>query len=207
VIETLVFVPTGLAVTGNDAEPPCRHSHSDGQGCRRIIVPGFIEADDLAVHDGFPYRKRCFGNREHHRGLEKGERRWRSLRRGAPLLNHRRCARGLYWLSSSVSGYFTDMPIYEYRCDRCDQTFEVIQKFSDQPIAVHEGCGGAVERLVSSSALQFKGSGWYVTDYGRKNGSSSGGRSESKGDSGSSDKKESKPAAKAETSSTKSDKK
>ena len=102
------------------------------------------------------------------------------------------------------------MPIYEYRCDRCDQTFEVMQKFSDQPLTVHEGCGGAVERLISSSALQFKGSGWYVTDYARKNGGSSGsGKSESKseasGDSSKS-KSESKPAsATSETSAKKSD--
>jgi putative FmdB family regulatory protein len=96
------------------------------------------------------------------------------------------------------------MPIYEYRCGRCDQTFEVIQKFADDPIAVHDGCGGAVERLLSSSALQFKGTGWYVTDYARKNGKPSNGKSES---TGSSDKKEPKPAAKPETSSTKSDSK
>jgi putative FmdB family regulatory protein len=62
------------------------------------------------------------------------------------------------------------MPIYEYRCERCEQTFEVMQKFSDDPLNVHEGCGGAVERLLSSPAFQFKGSGWYVTDYARKNG-------------------------------------
>jgi len=64
------------------------------------------------------------------------------------------------------------MPLYEYRCHRCGQTFEVLQKFSDEPIAAHEGCGGEVERLVSPPALQFKGSGWYVTDYAR-NGKSS----------------------------------
>ena len=58
------------------------------------------------------------------------------------------------------------MPIYEYRCHQCGKTFEVIQKFSDQPLAVHEDCGGELERLISPSAFQFKGSGWYVTDYG-----------------------------------------
>jgi predicted nucleic acid-binding Zn ribbon protein len=47
--------------------------------------------------------------------------------------------------------------------------FEVIQKFSDQPLTVHENCGGVLERLISPSALQFKGSGWYVTDYGKGN--------------------------------------
>jgi len=59
------------------------------------------------------------------------------------------------------------MPTYEYRCNQCGATFELRQKFSDTPLAVHEGCGGAVERLLSAPALQFKGSGWYVTDYPR----------------------------------------
>jgi len=64
------------------------------------------------------------------------------------------------------------MPLYEYKCDSCGETFEVIQKFSDEPLKVHDKCGGGpVERLISPSALQFKGSGWYVTDYaGSKNG-------------------------------------
>jgi putative FmdB family regulatory protein len=67
------------------------------------------------------------------------------------------------------------MPIYEYKCERCQKKFEVIQKFSDEPLAIHEGCGGEVERLVSPSAFQFKGSGWYVTDYARGGKSSSNG--------------------------------
>jgi putative FmdB family regulatory protein len=61
--------------------------------------------------------------------------------------------------------------MYEYKCASCGDVFEVIQKFSDEPLREHPGCGGAVERLISAPALQFKGSGWYVTDYGR-NGSS-----------------------------------
>lgn len=71
------------------------------------------------------------------------------------------------------------MPLYEYKCERCSQVFEVMQKFSDEPLTVHENCGGAVERLISTPAIQFKGSGWYVTDYARKggsNGSSKSGR-------------------------------
>ena len=59
------------------------------------------------------------------------------------------------------------MPIYEYRCHKCGNTFETIQKFSDEPVTVHPECGGEVERLISKSALQFKGSGWYVTDYAK----------------------------------------
>ena len=59
------------------------------------------------------------------------------------------------------------MPLYEYKCESCGKTFEIIQKFSDTPLEVHDECGGKVIRLVSPSALQFKGSGWYVNDYAR----------------------------------------
>lgn len=59
------------------------------------------------------------------------------------------------------------MPLYEYKCGQCQQLFELIQKFSDEPLTVHDGCGGAVERVISAPALQFKGSGWYITDYAR----------------------------------------
>ncbi len=59
------------------------------------------------------------------------------------------------------------MPLYEYKCQSCGTIFEVIQKFSDEPLKVHDGCGGAVERLLSPPAFQFKGTGWYVTDYAR----------------------------------------
>lgn len=59
------------------------------------------------------------------------------------------------------------MPLYEYRCDQCGELFEVMQKFSDEPLSVHEKCGGTVHRLLSAPALQFKGSGWYVTDYAK----------------------------------------
>lgn len=59
------------------------------------------------------------------------------------------------------------MPLYEYRCQKCGNVFEVRQKFSDEPVQVHEDCGGSVERLISPPAIQFKGSGWYVTDYGK----------------------------------------
>jgi putative FmdB family regulatory protein len=65
------------------------------------------------------------------------------------------------------------MPIYEYKCDKCGTVFEVRQKFSDEPLHVHDQCGGMLERLISPSALQFKGSGWYVTDYAGKSGNGS----------------------------------
>jgi len=63
------------------------------------------------------------------------------------------------------------MPIYEYRCDRCGHQFEVIQKFSDNPLEVCEQCQGHLSKLVSQTSFQLKGSGWYITDYARKSGS------------------------------------
>ena len=66
------------------------------------------------------------------------------------------------------------MPLYEYECDACGQRFEAIQKFSDPPADTCRHCGkGPVRRLLSSPAIQFKGSGWYITDYAKK-GSSEG---------------------------------
>lgn len=59
------------------------------------------------------------------------------------------------------------MPLYEYECSACAHRFEVIQKFSDAPIDICPKCGGAVTKLFSSPAIQFKGSGFYLTDYGR----------------------------------------
>lgn len=59
------------------------------------------------------------------------------------------------------------MPLYEYECSACAHRFEVIQKYSDAPIDVCPKCGGAVSKLFSSPAIQFKGSGFYLTDYGR----------------------------------------
>jgi len=60
------------------------------------------------------------------------------------------------------------MPIYEYECKKCGKTIEVIQKMSDKPLKKHEGCGGTLTKLVSAAGFQFKGTGWYVTDYARK---------------------------------------
>ncbi len=75
------------------------------------------------------------------------------------------------------------MPIYEYKCQSCGEKLEVIQKFSDAPLTVHEGCGGALERLISAAGLRFKGSGWYVTDYARsgKSGAANGKNEKSAG--------------------------
>ena len=66
------------------------------------------------------------------------------------------------------------MPLYEYQCDACSHRFEVIQKYSDSPIDVCPKCGGTVRKLLSSPAIQFKGSGWYITDYARSGKTDSG---------------------------------
>jgi putative FmdB family regulatory protein len=57
------------------------------------------------------------------------------------------------------------MPLYEYECQKCKDRFEVIQKVSDRPLARCKKCGGKLRKLLSAAGLQFKGSGWYVTDY------------------------------------------
>lgn len=69
------------------------------------------------------------------------------------------------------------MPIYEYRCLNCEQTFEVLRKFSDAPLTVHEACGGQIERLLSAPGFHLKGTGWYATDYAK-----AGSKSDSKDD-------------------------
>jgi putative FmdB family regulatory protein len=59
------------------------------------------------------------------------------------------------------------MPLYEYECDACSHRFEVIQKFSDAPVEKCPVCGSTVHKLQSAPAFQFKGTGWYVTDYAK----------------------------------------
>jgi putative FmdB family regulatory protein len=107
------------------------------------------------------------------------------------------------------------MPLYEYQCEVCAHRFEVIQKYSDPHIDACPKCGGAVAKLLSSPAIQFKGSGFYLTDYGRA-GKSDGdnaaqGKNEagsSAGDSKSEAKSESKPDSKPDSKSdSKSDSK
>jgi putative FmdB family regulatory protein len=98
------------------------------------------------------------------------------------------------------------MPLYEYKCNQCGSVFERIQKFSDEPLLTHDNCGGAVERLVSAPALQFKGSGWYITDYaksGSNKPASSGGKAPaSEGGSGKSDSSSSSGSSDSGSSST-----
>src|SRR5262245_48031561 len=87
------------------------------------------------------------------------------------------------------------MPLYEYKCQTCGDLIEVRQKFSDAPLTVHEKCGGLLERLISPSALLFKGSGWYVNDYGK---GKSGGDSKTPAASNGSTKTE-KPSGSSDT--------
>lgn len=90
------------------------------------------------------------------------------------------------------------MPLYEYRCAKCEQIIEKIQKFSDSPLKLHEGCGGELERLLGKPALQFKGSGFYITDY-KKSSSSAASKNGKPAESKSETKAESKPEAKTES--------
>jgi len=77
------------------------------------------------------------------------------------------------------------MPLYEYQCTKCGHRFEKIQKFSDKMVKKCPDCGAPVEQMISAPAVQFKGSGWYVTDYAKKSHVPA-------SDSGSKDSKESK---------------
>jgi putative FmdB family regulatory protein len=68
------------------------------------------------------------------------------------------------------------MPLYEYECESCGHRFERIQKFSDPLVETCPKCGGKVHKMISSPAIQFKGSGWYITEYSKKGSSDSGNR-------------------------------
>ena len=87
------------------------------------------------------------------------------------------------------------MPLYEYKCEKCGR-FERIVKFSDPPLAACPTCGGVVQKLFSSPAIQFKGSGFYITDYAKKS------SPESSGSKSSSDKSSSEKSDKSDTSSS-----
>jgi putative FmdB family regulatory protein len=97
------------------------------------------------------------------------------------------------------------MPLYEYECFVCGHRFERIQRFSDSPASECPACGGSVRRLLGIPALQFKGSGFYITDYGRGDGSGSQSSSSAKEESSSASpestakpKPDTKPAATAD---------
>jgi putative FmdB family regulatory protein len=79
------------------------------------------------------------------------------------------------------------MPLYEYECTACGHRFEAIQKFADAPLETCPKCGGAVRKLQSAPAFQFKGTGWYITDYAKKDGGGAGKSGSSTGNEGKSD--------------------
>jgi putative FmdB family regulatory protein len=96
------------------------------------------------------------------------------------------------------------MPIYEYQCSQCKERHEVIQRFSDAPMSHCPSCGGDMKKLPSSPAIQFKGSGFYKTDYASGSSSKSESKSDSKGESKSdapAGQSESKSETKSETKS------
>ena len=97
------------------------------------------------------------------------------------------------------------MPLYEYLCKKCGHRFEKIQKFSDRMVKKCPDCGGPVEQVISAPAVQFKGSGWYVTDYAKKSSTASS-SSNSNGDSPSKSDSKSEASSKSESSSKKDDK-
>jgi putative FmdB family regulatory protein len=63
------------------------------------------------------------------------------------------------------------VPIYEYQCSKCGEVFEAFQRITDEPLSQCKFCQGKVEKLISQSSFQLKGSGWYLTDYARRNSS------------------------------------
>lgn len=95
------------------------------------------------------------------------------------------------------------MPIYEYECLQCGKRTELLQRMNEAPMATCPQCGGEVRKLISAPAVQFKGSGWYVTDYAGKKGAAAGksdSKSESKSESSSGESKsESKSEGKSES--------
>lgn len=83
------------------------------------------------------------------------------------------------------------MPLYEYQCKKCKHKFEKIQKFSDPPVKKCPECGSPVEKVMHAPNVQFKGTGWYVTDYGGKAEKSEKSKPEDSSDKGGSEKKDS----------------
>lgn len=88
------------------------------------------------------------------------------------------------------------MPLYEYKCQSCGRLREALQKMGDPPLVTCEVCGGELKRLVSAPAVQFKGTGWYVTDYAKKSGSEAGRPAASAADKGGAAESSAGPAEK-----------
>jgi len=98
------------------------------------------------------------------------------------------------------------MPLYEYECESGEHRFERIQKFSDPPVDTCPTCGRKVRKLLSSPAIQFKGTGWYITDYARKKSSGEGKGSGSKADSKTSESSTTESSTTSDSSSASSTK-
>jgi len=100
------------------------------------------------------------------------------------------------------------VPLYEYQCKKCHSLTERIQKFSDPPLTTCPHCGGELEQLISAPAVQFKGSGWYVTDYakGASKGKSKDGNGSASSSEGKSEDSKAASSASTEKSSTASEK-
>jgi putative FmdB family regulatory protein len=98
------------------------------------------------------------------------------------------------------------MPLYEYQCDACGRQFELIRKFSDPPLEKCPHCGGTVRKLFSSPAIQFKGSGFYITDYAKKDQTPASQSGETKSETASKDKDTSEKSSDKTDRGEKSDK-
>lgn len=100
------------------------------------------------------------------------------------------------------------MPLYEYECQKCGGRFEEIRKFSDDPLTVHDDCGGELRKLISAPAIQFKGSGFYINDYARAGKSEwkdGGGKKDDGGKKSDGEKKSAKSSDSKDTSKSKSE--
>lgn len=94
------------------------------------------------------------------------------------------------------------MPLYEYRCYKCRSILEILQRLDDEPLKICPKCGGKLQKLISRSAIQFKGSGWYITDYARRqpnNGQSNQGNGSEQGQKERAVKKEKEPVDSSST--------
>src|SRR4030042_4279426 len=98
---------------------------------------------------------------------------------------------------------FPELPLYEYECPKCG-TFELVRKFSDVPLVTCPTCARPVEKLASAPAIQFKGTGWYITDYARKSSGVEGGKEAKDKDKAKAEAKESSKDSSSSSSSSES---
>ena len=96
------------------------------------------------------------------------------------------------------------MPLYEYKCEKCAHRFDKIEKYTASSVKTCPKCGGKAERQLAAPAIQFKGSGWYVTDYAGKKGASDSAESSGNASASKSDEKSGESKAPAEKAAEKS---